>query len=581
MKKGLGYVLAVCLLLTGCGAAQDGTVPAGTESQAEPVAMDWRTGYKSCLADLCDEDAQRWMAGYSEGGDPPLSRYWLYDIDKDGVPEMLVEYGSCEADRRTYVYGWVDDVPAELGQFPSGHCSVYTWPGENAAALHYGQMGVEEICKISIRDGSLTMETLLEAGLEEPVEEYTDMETFIPGSVCLEDQGVRAVLDGTLDEETGIYTQEPNTALIDRYVETLEPDFTYDESGSADWQRAYADFLRDLCKREAAVRNIDRPDYDPNEYPSETGMLSEGYCLYDVDKDGVPEMMIRYGNCEAAYHTYVYGWVDGAVAELGDFYSGHSSLYTWPGENAVAFNWGHMGGHYVEKISLVGGALAWEAIFDEGMEEPIREAYTDMADIVPGSTYLREVRTTLGLTYLEEAGSDADQPLTLPIYDYGRERTEQEIDPGRDAAARQAITSVLEDGAAFYGASSDMFGGDTGWMTLEQYLASGGVDRFADTPQTIEKLAWVDTDQDGQRECVLRLRSEEGWPDQYIIFSEQDGTVYAYCVNYCGSYEIGTNGVFHDVEWADTFAVSFWKDQCYLYTVPYDETVPAVEWEKP
>lgn len=360
--------------------------------------------------------------------------------------------------------------------------------------------------------------------------------------------------------------------------QAAELDFTYDESGLAGWQRGYADFLRALCKEEAAVRNIDRPDYDPNEYPYEIGMLSFGYVLYDIDKDGVPELIVRYGQSEAAYQTCVYGWADGGVSELGGFHSGHSSLYTWPGENAVAFNWGHMGGQYVEKISLADGALTFENVFSEYVEP--EDEYTDIADIVPGSTYLREVRTTLGLTFLEEAGSDADTPLLLPVYDYGRERSRRELDPARDEAARRAITAVLENGGEFYGVSADGFGGDTGWMTLETYLQPGGVDRYADTQQTVEKLAWVDMDRDGQRECVIRLLSGNSWPDQYIIFSEQDGTVYAYCVNYCVRYEIGTDGVFHDAEWGDTFVLSFWKNQCYPYTVPYDETVPAVEWEK-
>lgn len=372
------------------------------------------------------------------------------------------------------------------------------------------------------------------------------------------------------------HLEEPKQVDGERAGEDPVPDFTYDESGLAGWQRGYADFLRALCKEEAAVRNIDRPDYDPNDYPYEIGMLSSGYVLYDIDKDGVPELIVRYGQSEAAYQTCVYGWADGGVSELGGFLSGHASLYTWPGENAVAFNWGHMGGHYVEKISLADGALAWEAVF----EELSVEEYKDMADIVPGSTYLREVRTTLGLTFLEEFDSGADTPLLLPVYDYGRERAGRDINPLRDQTARRAITAVLENGVEFYGVSADGFGGDTGWMTLETYLQPGGVDRYADTPQTVEKLAWVDMDRDGQRECVLRLRSGEGWPDQYIIFSEQVGTVYAYCVNYCEGYEIGTDGVFHDAEWGDTFAVSFWKNQCYPYTVPYDETVPAVEWEK-
>lgn len=149
----------------------------------------------------------------------------------------------------------------------------------------------------------------------------------------------------------------------------------------------------------------------------------------------------------------------------------------------------------------------------------------------------------------------------------------------RDEAARAAITAVLEDGATFYGVSADGFGGDTGWTALEQYLAPGGVDRYADTPQTVGKLAWMDVDGDGQTECLLSLRDAEGWPDQYVILSEQDGTVYGYCVNYCGDDSVNADGVFYQYE--EPFAVSFWKDQCYQYTVSCDGTVPDVEWEEP
>lgn len=572
MKKYLGYLLAACLALTGCG-MEPGTALA--EAAEIPEAMDWREAYRAQLSMLCGQDAEQWG---KEDRERPLGCYWLYDIDKDSVPELLVQYGSCEADRRTDVYGWEDDAVKKLGDFPSGHSSLYAWPGENAVALHYGQMMVERIDKISVADGALRIETLREAGLDEPLEEYTDMAAWIPGSECLADRCAPAVAEGELDDVTGVYTQTPNTALIDRYGKARELDFTYDEARCADWQRAYADFLRKLCRQEAAVRNIERPDYDPNAYAAEIGALSSGCCLYDINEDGIPEMFLRYGNCEAAYRTCVYGWVDGAAVELGEFPSGHSSLYTWPGENAVAFDWGHMGGHYVQKISLTDSTLTFEDVFSEYVEPG--EEYTDIADIVPGSTVLREARTTLGLTFSEGAGSGADRPLLLPIYDYGRERPAAEMDPDRDEAAQRAITAVLEDGAEFYGVSADGFGGDTGWATLEQYLAPGGVDRFADTPQTVEKLAWVDMDQDGQRECVLRLLDgREGWADQYIIFREQDGTVYAYCVNYCVSHEIGTDGVFRDAEWQSTFAVSFWKNQCYLYTVPCGGTVPAVEWE--
>ncbi|MBP3510237.1 hypothetical protein [Oscillibacter sp.] len=350
-------------------------------------------------------------------------------------------------------------------------------------------------------------------------------------------------------------------------------------SAADDWRTAYKQFLTDLCRKEAAVRNIDRPDYDPNVYPGEIGNQSDEYVLYDVDKDGTPELFVRYGKCEAAYRTKVYTYREGTVAELGEFISGHGSLYTWPGENGVAYNWSHMGGHVVEKISLVDGALVQENVFEEKWTDPDMD-YTDMADIVPGSLYLRGARTTLELIFLEEAGSDADTPLTLPIDDYGRERTRRKLDPARNEAAREAITAVLKDSAELCGVSADGFGGESGTMTLKQYLAPGGVDRYAEVPQKVDKLAWLDVNGDGQTECVLSLLDADNWPDQMVILSEQKGMVYAYCLSYQGGYSLDREGVFwHEKYGRDS--VSFNGEQCYTYTVVHEKGASEVIWEAP
>lgn len=62
-----------------------------------------------------------------------------------------------------------------------------------------------------------------------------------------------------------------------------------------DWREAYVKFLEDLCEEERAVLNMDRPDYDPNEYSIQVDNLSKEYFLYDLDWDGVPELVIRFG----------------------------------------------------------------------------------------------------------------------------------------------------------------------------------------------------------------------------------------------------------------------------------------------
>ena len=81
--------------------------------------------------------------------------------------------------------------------------------------------------------------------------------------------------------------------------------------------------------------------------------------------------------------------------------------------------------------------------------------------------------------------------------------------------------------------------------------------------------AWLDFNGDGRREAFLTVRNAEGdrfLDTKYVIFSEQEGTVYAYCLNYMDSYELdGTTFCSELME--DTFGVSFDKEQCYEYGV--------------
>lgn len=355
--------------------------------------------------------------------------------------------------------------------------------------------------------------------------------------------------------------QEKPAVPAEEPAQTQEQPETPEEPVYVDWQVAYAAFLEELTEQVKVLRDTDRPDYDPNTVELEIGEVSGTYVLYDIDKDSVPELLIRYGLGEAGYHTTVYGYRDGAAVEIGDVPTGHTSLYTWPGENAVAYNWGHMGGHFVDKLSIVDRGLEETQFFEEDNFNDPEKPYTSMADIVPGSVYLRETRI---LTELPELGA-----LTLPVYDYGRDRTAAEIDPERDAAAKSAIENVLQNGGAFYGVTSDGFGGDTGWTTLEAYLQPGGVTEYADLPLEVTEQAWLDFNGDGQREVLLTVRNRENdrFSDtKYVIFAEQEEIVYAYCMNYMESYRLEET-IFRSDLMEDAFGVSFDKEQCYEYGV--------------
>ncbi len=345
------------------------------------------------------------------------------------------------------------------------------------------------------------------------------------------------------------------------------------------WREAYIAFLEELCEREKELRDTERPDYDPNTAELEIGEVSGRYALYDIDKDAVPELLIRYGQGEAGYHTTVYGYRDGAVAELGDIPTGHTSFYTWPEVNGLAYNWSHMGGHFIDKITLEGGELVQTKFFEEGMEA-WTESYTAAEDVIPGSRYLKEVPTMVLLPELS--------PMTLPIEDYGKVPLNEPLDPERDDAARTAITEVLENGGTFYAVSADGFGGDAGETTLESYLRPGGITEYADLPLGVTKLAWVDADRDGASECLLYVENNGGDDARNIytvILSAWEGSVYGYCLNCTDSTEVLEDGVFRDAyaeggSWGE-MRLSFREDQCYLYTASETSMASAVTWEEP
>ena len=332
------------------------------------------------------------------------------------------------------------------------------------------------------------------------------------------------------------------------------------------WRGAYIAFLEDLCEREKELRNTERPDYDPNTAELEIGEVSGRYVLYDIDKDAVPELLVRYGLGEAGYHTTVYGYRDGTVAELGDIPSGHTSFYTWPGENGLAYNWSHMGGHFIDKITLENGELVQTMFFEEGTGA-WTESYTAAENVIPGSRYLSEVPTTVQLPELS--------PMTLPIENYGKVPLDEPLDPEREDAARAAITEVLENGGTFYAASADGFGGDAGETTLEAYLQPGGITEYADLPLSVTRLAWVDVDRDGASECLLRVEHNGGdrWDNvSMVVLSAQEGGVYGYCLTYAGSIQVLEDGVFRDSyaeggSWGE-MRLSFRENQCCLYTAP-------------
>lgn len=346
-----------------------------------------------------------------------------------------------------------------------------------------------------------------------------------------------------------------------------------------DWREAYVRFLEDLCEEEKAVLDMDRPDYDPNGYPAQVENLSKEYFLYDLDWDGVPELVLRSGFYRSDIRVLTVR--DGAAVEAGRLDGRYMSFFTSPDQPGIIVRETPKGPVFVYRVTLEDGALRQGAyLYETDLSVRCVDETFRMEDVVPGAEYIRGCRTM--------GEWPEHTPLTLPIGDYGREDTAEELDPRRDGTARDLILAALEDGAPFCAVSGDGYGGDAGWTTLAEYLRAGGIVEYAEKPLIPRRRCWVDLDRDGQRECVLYVEHGAGDYIQsgyFLIFTEQEKAVYAYCLNYVDRTDVNTEGVFSDPWYLEegldggVWQVSFRESQCCQYTAAYDGTVPPAEWE--
>ena len=128
MKQALAILLALCL----CAAL---LVQGSAASNS--LTKQIKTDYKEILQ-------------YYYGGDYAWITYAVYDIDKDGIPELLVRNGTCEADYMYLIYTHNGARAVYLGQVSGGHASLHEIPDRNGVYVHYGHMGSECITTVKI-----------------------------------------------------------------------------------------------------------------------------------------------------------------------------------------------------------------------------------------------------------------------------------------------------------------------------------------------------------------------------------------------------------------------------------------------
>ncbi|HBB71454.1 MAG TPA: hypothetical protein DCZ71_02475, partial [Ruminococcus sp.] len=107
----------------------------------------------------------------------------------------------------------------------------------------------------------------------------------------------------------------------------------------------------------AAYKNAIQYCLDKADPTGQGGTRSVSYALYPMDKEGAPELIVKYGTCEADYRINIYTYRSGELYTLAEeLGGGHTSFAFDRKAHQLVLASGHMGV----------GNMAWYDIDDDG-----------------------------------------------------------------------------------------------------------------------------------------------------------------------------------------------------------------------
>lgn len=361
----------------------------------------------------------------------------------------------------------------------------------------------------------------------------------------------------------------------DAPVPTLSPDLlvALPDREYQPWQMAYMELLSLMCKAKLDYNSLTEEEKQSvyQEAIEDAAVLGiEHYYLYDIDKDGVPELLANYA---IGSMVQCYTWQENRISSAGwiDICSG--SLFTCPGENGILLYCRSVVGMtdtITMIFSLENGALQPKLLCSQERTTPAVDIlWPD--DLIPGAAFFGYYRIC--------ADRRTGTPLLLPVCNYDGDAPDPSQTPPEEARAE--ILAAIAGERPLCAVSTYEYDDDTGWTTWEEYTQPGAAYPYNDEPLEIVRHVWQDMNGDGQEECVVQLVDQAKQDAAYIdyctvVFSEQAGTVYAYFFGISGNIELYDDGTLE--EYREVTQLSFWQDQCYEYDADRAASAQLVEW---
>ena len=324
-------------------------------------------------------------------------------------------------------------------------------------------------------------------------------------------------------------------------------------AGSADngWQQAYLDVLKEtVLVWEPQVDDI---------------AVENSYFVYDIDMDGIPELVVKTGTCEADYMAAVFSCRDGQAVRIGELGAGHCSFYGDFVHGGLIIHWGHSGYAGAYRYNIKDGQITDEALFEDNLytrlEDDPDADYLPVTDFVPEAFPLTLVESynPLGITRYDEISSCLTGSLPVSATQFYPEN-----DP-------DYYTKVISGGSMVIASGTSRFANSPGAVSFRDLLKKDVAASWMGGDLTITDVLYADLNGNAKLECVLTLTEESGGSHVRFFLSEENGTTYAYIQNYAyDSITVTADGSFllSSEYYQQHCRLIFEKENCFLLNLP-------------
>ena len=115
--------------------------------------------------------------------------YYLTDIDNDKKTDLLVIYGSCEADVKLVLYQYIDGMAQEITSVKCSNSSFSAYPKHKGIIRYENNMGEEALYILTLKEGKIISGKVGSRYVEKP-KNYLKIGCHLKGHSFYEDEVV-------------------------------------------------------------------------------------------------------------------------------------------------------------------------------------------------------------------------------------------------------------------------------------------------------------------------------------------------------------------------------------------------------